>query len=140
MKELTKEEIKEIAEQLDCGFLCYLNKETGKILFVPDEMRFSDIDEEAWADEFKELEENPLDYAEIEPMRSRDSFEVMADFARELPDSEPLKERLFKALNSGKPFWGFKYEIDDSDYREAWFKFKDERMREWVVERFEEIK
>ena len=36
MINLTKDQIKEIAEQLDCGMRCYINKETGEIKTTPD--------------------------------------------------------------------------------------------------------
>ncbi len=34
MIKLTKDQIKEIAEELDCGMRCYINKETGEIKTV----------------------------------------------------------------------------------------------------------
>lgn len=53
MKSTTAENIKEIAEQLECGFRAYIHKKTRQLLFVPDENNFSDID--SWEEELEQL-------------------------------------------------------------------------------------
>jgi hypothetical protein len=58
MISLTNDQIKEIAEQLDCGMRCYINKETGEIKTVLNfESRQTD-DREPWEDVLNELDEN----------------------------------------------------------------------------------
>jgi hypothetical protein len=131
---LTTEQIKEIAEQLDCGFSCFLNKNKNELLFPRgDDDDYLDFgDEDAWEDERKKIDKNPNDYLEIEKMDSRDSFRMMEAFAYAV-DSKKLQNDLIDALNQKKPFGKFKYIIDCSGpYRQQWFDFKAERMQEWV--------
>lgn len=132
MIKLTKDQIKEIAEQLDCGFTCYLNKVTGTIQYTRSSDNWFGDDKDPWDDVNKEVEENWDKYIEIENMESRDSFKVMADFAENV-DSVELRKSLINALNRKHPFQNFKWVIDNSGpYRQKWFDFKNQRYIEWV--------
>lgn len=92
MINLTKDQIREIAEHLDCGNICYINKETYAIVTTPDfDSGYSD--EELWADVLNDLDENWDKYVEIEKLESRDLFNIMADFA-ESTDSKELRDSL----------------------------------------------
>ncbi len=136
MINLSKDQIKEIAEQLDCGNRCYINKETGDIKTTPD---FDNgyADEELWADVLKELEENWNKYIQIEKMESHESFDIMADFADSV-DSRELRDNLINALNKKHPFRNFKWVVDNSGpYRQKWFDFKNQRLIEWVKDQLE---
>lgn len=140
MDSLTKEQIKEIAEQLDCGFRCFWHKKNGDFVFVPDTLRYPDIDIDAWTDEMEKLDNNFGDYKEIAQLESSDSFEIMADFVGTFSDSNRLKDKLIDALNSKKPFSEFKFVIDNSvEFRQKWFDFKNFRIQQWVEKRFGEI-
>jgi len=101
MIKLTVDQIKEIAQDLDCGIKCYINKETGIIITTPD-FDSGYADEELWDDDIKELEENWDKYVEIHKMESHESFEIMADFAENV-DSKELKDNLVNALNRKHP-------------------------------------
>jgi len=136
MKSLTDEQVKEIAEQLDCGFRCFWNKQTNELLFVPDTNRFSESDNEAFDEDLEKLDSNFDDYDEIESMESSDSFEIMKEFAEQLTHNNKMQQQLFFALNNNKPFSRFKNVIDNSgEYREEWFKFKNEKLKEWVIKK-----
>jgi len=140
MMSLTKEQIMEIAEQLDCGFRCFWNRLNGELLFFPDSLKHPDIDLDAWSCEMEKFDNNFDEYLEIENLESSDSFSIMADFADSLPDSLRLKSRLINALNKKKPFREFKFEIDNSgEYRQMWFDFKNSKLQEWVIARFNEM-
>jgi outer membrane cobalamin receptor len=133
---ITKDQIKEIAEQLDCGNRCYINKETGDIKTTPD---FDNgyADEELWADVLEEFEENRERYIQIEKMESHESFDLMADFADSV-DNKELRDSLIKALNTKHPFRNFKWVVDNSGpYRQKWFDFKNQRLIEWVKDQLE---
>ena len=133
---LTSAQIQEIAEILDCGSRCFYqhSTQTVKDLIDRDNPFYDPIEEEeqAWA----EIEENPDDHIEIEKMSSSHSFDVMEAFIDEVEDPQ-LRARLVKALSRPKPFRNFKYEIDDSDYREKWFKFKKSKMIAWVEQQLD---
>ena len=125
------EQIKEIAEQLDCGFRAFYHKNTGELIFVPNNDQH-DMDTSAWTKELKRLENNFMDYCEIDAMESGDSFQVMVDFTEQLVATK-LKEKLVKALNKKKPFREFKFVIDNSGkHRQEWFDFKNKRYYEWT--------
>lgn len=70
---------------------------------------------------------------EIEPPESYDSFKVMERFTEKVPDAG-LREKLIDALNRRKPFANFKRIVDDSDYRQDWFDFRQARLEEHVYE------
>lgn len=133
MISLSHKQIKQIADDLNCGFRCFVHKTTGEIISFPDELQFHGMDDEGFAEEKNKVEENWTDYFEIKPMESRDSFAVMEDFSATV-DDEKLRQRLHYALSRPKPFQNFKYEIDYSgEYREKWFAFKAQKMQEWVM-------
>ena len=77
MKQFSKEEIKEIADQLDMGFSAFYHKDTGDLIFVPDLDQFFGMDLESWEEEFDKLKKNKKKLIEIERMSSNDSFRVM---------------------------------------------------------------
>jgi hypothetical protein len=139
MPTLTDEQIKEIAEQLDCGFRGFWHKQTSELLFVPDLNNDPFADTEWFADDLEKLENNFDDYIEIEKPHSSDSFEIMANFTEQLDDSNKLKNQLIDALNKKKPFKEFKFIVDNSGiYRQQWFDFKNEQLKQWVSDKFNE--
>jgi hypothetical protein len=139
MIKLTKDQIKEIAEQLDCGMRCYVNKETGEIKSVLNFESWQTDDTEPWGDILNELDENWDKYTEIDRMESHESFELMADFAESVEDRE-LRDSLINALNKKHPFRNFKWVVDNSgDYRQKWFDFKNQRFIEWVKDHLDSL-
>ena len=126
---LTKQQIKEIAEQLDSGFLCFWHKKNRDLLFVPDTVKYPEIDTEPWAKEIELLDKYKDDYIEVEPLESSDFFEIMIGFVNTLTESNNLKNRLTKALIKKRPFNEFKSEIDNSpEYRQRWFDYKNQAI------------
>jgi len=139
MISLIKDQIKEIAEQLDCGMRCYINKETCEIKTVLNFESWQTDDREPWKDILDELDENWDKYFEIERMESHESFKIMADFT-ETVDSKELRDKLINALNRKHPFQNFKWVVDNSGpYRQKWFDFKNQRLIEWVEKKLDEI-
>lgn len=138
MKPLTPEQIREIAEQIDCGNRCYLHKRTGELLSLPDMENNSFEDDEFFTDELEKLENEFSEYIEIERPSSHESFNIMVDFTNQLADNNALKSKLIEALNRRKPFREFKYQIDNSGiYRNKWFAFKNAKLQQLVLNAFE---
>lgn len=132
--------IKEIAEQLDCGFRAFIHKTTGQLLFVPDENCFPYIDLDCWAEEFEELDNNFTDYYEIDKWTSSEAFEAMSEFASQLSDKN-LQRRLFNALRMNKPFREFKFVIDNSGhFRQKWFDFINKWQQDYVARQLDNLK
>ena len=130
--EIPKEKLKEIAEELEAGFACFIHKDTLELVTYMDPDRHPDIDEDLWKGEMKKVKKNKKQFIEIENMESRDSFRVMEDFVNSLENCT-TKIRLLTALEGQKPFANFKHQLDNSgDHRQQWFAFRTEKMIEWV--------
>lgn len=133
---LSPEKIKEITENIGMGSSCYIHRSTGEMLVLIHE----NYDElvgmvgEDCVDKsvYDRLERNAADYFKVEKMESYESFKVMERFIEETDLPRSLKGRLLLALDKRKPFRQFKYLIDGSDYREAWFAYRDKKMEEHV--------
>lgn len=132
MNPLKQSEIKEIAEQMDCGMRCFCSTKTNKLLFLPADLEFEDEAAQFWQDEINELNSQPLVYQEIEKPESYDSFKMMQEFANSAFIDRRFQEKLSTILERRKPFANFKMCIDTSDYREDWFSFKNNWMQKWV--------
>lgn len=140
MNSPTPDDIKEIAEQLDCGFRAYMHKTTGHLLFIPDEDSLPDIDLDSWEEELELLENNFDEYYEFDKWTSGESFEMMSEFADQLADHN-LQSRLFDALGKNKPFREFKFVIDNSGiFRQQWFDFKSKWQQEFVAKQVNRLK
>ncbi|MBU0475842.1 MAG: UPF0158 family protein [Bacteroidetes bacterium] len=131
---LTDEQIKEIAEELDCGMVVYVHKETKEIKTILDFDSHVDADEELWEEDSNEIEENIDMYFQFSPMDSRASFKIMELFTENVEDEE-LKKKLELGLSLSKPFRNFKDILDfENEYRDKWFKYKSEKYIEYVKE------
>ena len=127
---LTDNQIKEIAELLECGHQCFIHKPTGSLEYHPN-LVDSMMDQEPWQEIIDKIELNWDDYEEIEKMGPSESFNVMRDFVESLGIGKD-KERLEIALSKPKPFRNFKHQIEQSEYRQAWFKFRLDSNIKWV--------
>lgn len=88
----TEEHIKEIAELLDCGELCYFHEATGTIEHHPDPNN-EYFDPEPWQETLDRIDANWGEYLQFEKMDSNQSLRVMEDFANSLTD-ENFRTRL----------------------------------------------
>jgi uncharacterized radical SAM superfamily Fe-S cluster-containing enzyme len=132
MINLTEEQIKSIAEDLDLGMKVYVHIETDEIKTIIDIDQHYDADMEAWEEAIKEVEENYDKYFQFEKMDSKESFQMMEDFVETVKDLE-LRNKLELGLSLSKPFRNFKDIIDDEDeYRKKWFAFRDAKNIEFV--------
>jgi hypothetical protein len=135
--ELTEEQIKYIAEELETGFNVYLNIETKEIKSIIDFDNNIYADTEAWEEDIKEVEENYDKYFGFEKMDSKESFQVMEEFVETVEDGK-LKEKLELGLSLSKPFRNFKDIIDnENEYRKKWFAFKSAKYIEFVKEQLD---
>ena len=134
--DITPKILKEIAEETNCGMVCYLHKKTKEIKSIIDFDQNYYADPEGWEDLIEEIEKNKNQYWRFEQMETYESFRVMEKFAEQL-DNDNLKDKLFRALNKRKPFQNFKYIVDNSgEYRQKWFQFRDEAWEQHVLRQF----
>ena len=127
----------------------YLDKETGEVVVTLEEI-FRYAEEEENEDKIREdlpdwqkkevklaqdiLFNNPDRYICIPERPSYEGYNLMVEFAEKVED-ESLREKLSIALDGKGAFRRFKNVIADyPDYREKWFKFRDEKMNKKVIE------
>jgi hypothetical protein len=133
---LTEDQVKSIAEDLDCGFSTFYNLKTKQILALPDNQSGFELMDDLSA-EWQKIESNPESYFEINKMDSGDSFSLMQDFLEKIPDAQ-FKARLAETLNKPKPIRNFKNAVENNgDYRQKWYTFKNQKMKDWVKEQIE---
>ena len=125
--------IKDMADFLLIGNTCFLHSITGDFEHYPTEVDLLFDEENPWQEIIDKVENNRSDYIRIDPMDSHRAFTVMATFAEEL-EAGMFREKLFNALNRPKPFSHFNHLIHQSDFRQAWFNFRQEKYEAWVKE------
>jgi hypothetical protein len=104
----------------------YLDKQTGEILRISEMSATQEEQQEI----YDQVESEPDRWVPIEPLPSRDEFEVMEDFVVKLPDGED-KRTLEHALSYKKPFSNFKQALSGMpDLRKQWFVLHDNHTRE----------
>ncbi len=134
---MTTEQLNQIADDLDSGFKCYIHKENGTLISIPDDLRHPGINMDAWEEDMEKIDSEPGGFIVIEPMDSRESFNIMEDFVETVTEIA-IHDRLAESLQRPKPFQNFKFDIDRSGpYRQKWFDYKKQRMVEWVKEQIE---
>jgi hypothetical protein len=127
-----REVVKKIAENNNCGYVCFYNPDTGEMEeampeWLEDPGELEDAADQKW-DEMYTFE-NWEHLITIEPPESHESFRIMEDFA-EYKVSGKFQQQLFDALSNRKPFRNFKNLIDESEYRQDWFAYKQMRLEE----------
>jgi len=133
---LPKELIKEITDEQDCGMVCYVHKETLKLESYPNEATDNYELLESWGDVIDKVNDNYKDYIKVESMGSSEQFELMKVFTNDIVD-EKLKRKLLEILDKKKPFKNWKNIVESElDYRESWFTFKQQKLKEHVKMKF----
>lgn len=127
------QQLKEIAESLDCGLICYYHMPTGNIEAWPE----GDEGENEYLDEaMATIDENYSEYLRIPPPEPQEAFEMMEDFIATLP-LKTVQEHLYQAIRRHKPFQEFKAALlDYPDIREQWFQYKLQQLMKYAAAYF----
>jgi len=141
MENLTPKIIREIANHLNCGENCYYNRNTNQIITIPQFLEIYDDEEynELFQKDIDQVNNHKSKYIKIEVLESIESFKIMEKFTDKISENS-FKNSLEKILQKKKPFRNFKDVVENSDYREAWFEFKQkeiEKIVEKIIEREE---
>jgi len=138
-----RELVHKVAENIDCGLVCFINPETLEVEEIPKGMLdgFSDFSLNSELDDEDDDEQKFLhkDWAaciSVEPRESHESFKIMEKFVDEVNDKN-LKSKLINALNNRRPFANFKNIVESSTYRKEWFAFKQKQLEILVWEELE---
>lgn len=127
--------IRRIAQEIDMGMICFLNTDTMEYDSV-----FGQSYDAYYTSDYDDLYQEVYDKVagwehsiRIEPLESRESFQIMECFIEIcIPDNDMIKVRLWNAISKRKPFQNFKFIIDNSEYRQCWFDFKQSQMELFV--------
>jgi len=130
--------VKEIAENLDCGNNCYYNSKTNEIVTIPNFSNTSDEQElkEFFRDDLNKIKDHKADFIKFEVLESFESFKIMERFSEQMTD-EKFKLKMRDILEKKKPFQNFKNTIDQSDFRQKWFDFKQNELEKIVESQLE---
>ncbi len=127
--------VSDIAGSLLAGYICYFNPDTLEVEDIPkgvidDPLEF-EMQTGFTPDDMAGKHGEWKTCIEIEPMESRESFKVMEYFADDMEDID-FRNKLIHALTNRKPFANFKYLVDNSEYRQDWFDFRDKQWETYV--------
>jgi serine kinase of HPr protein (carbohydrate metabolism regulator) len=133
MDNLKQNIIREIAQELDCGNECYYNLKTNEIIAIPDFSQVSDEEEfkEIFRTDLEKVKRKKTGFIKIEIPESFQSFKIMERFVEQLNDQN-FRSELQDVLRNKKPFRIFKNKIDQSEFRQFWFDFKQRELEKTV--------
>ena len=138
--ELTDEQFKSIAENLDRGMKVYFNTETQEIKSLVDFENNIYAEEDEWEDDLKEIEEDVDNFLLFEKMSSGETYRIMEKFVETIKDKE-LRKNLELGLSLSSPFQNFRDIIEgNKDYKEKWIEFKYEKYVDYIKEKLEYYK
>jgi ABC-type branched-subunit amino acid transport system substrate-binding protein len=125
--------VREIAQELDCGNECYYNTKTNEIIAIPDFSQISDEEEfkEIFREQLEKINQKKENFIKIAIHESFESFKIMEQFIEQLKDQN-FKLELQRVLQQKKPFQNFKHKIDQSNFRQSWFDFKQNELEKIV--------
>lgn len=131
--------IKEIAENMDFGADVYYNPKTKEVVSIPNTLDVFGEEEfdELFNEDLEKIAEHENDFIKFEAVKSGVSFKIMERFVEQMTDVV-FQSQLESRLYNKKPFQGFKNAIDNSDYRQSWFDFKQSELEKIVADRLEE--
>ena len=150
MKRFTDEQIHEIAQEIESKNICFINNDTGEIIFIPNaEMlshcgiswedkkqddNLSNWQKEIYAEVKRDMSkvESWQHIVKIEEPAPHEAFELMEDFVDEMIFDEKLKNRFADALSQKYPFRHFNELVFRSGYRKKWFAFKEKELGKFV--------
>ena len=132
--------VAEVADYISAGEVCFVNTDTLEMEYMPnialeDPKEFEDITGET-VESLGMKHDEWENCIQIDPVGSYESFKIMEGFADSLSDKK-FQQKLFDALNRKRPFANFKRLIDDSDYRQDWFDYRQAWLEKYAFELIE---
>ena len=129
---MTPEQLKEIASEMDLGNRCFIHKETGELIFLPDFHSFEDFEPDIFKEEMRFLKKERKNYFEIPKISSFESYRIMRDFIGTVKDVH-FSQKLERAIQKPRPFRNFnEMLLSQPDFRQKWFAFKAAALIRYV--------
>ncbi|MCG8578693.1 MAG: UPF0158 family protein [Bacteroidales bacterium] len=128
----TSELIDRVVKLMNDKRTVYIQRQTKKVIAIPeidDLMDFMDSDDEDYELLYSEVESNPHNYYKVEPLTSRELYNVMMDFSNEQERRDSLP--LVKALRTNRPLEAFPKELHKrgSEIVLAWQLYYSDRLK-----------
>jgi hypothetical protein len=137
LPEKYREAVRMIADVLSDNCICYYNLDTLEVEYIHKSL-YEDLDFDAEWDDDDELNLSFLKWEnciKIEPLDSRESFNIMDRFVNQLKNKKEAY-KLTQALNGRKPFANFNHIIHNSDCRDEWFAFRQKELEGYVIRNY----
>lgn len=107
---------------------CYLDRETGEVLFI------SEIADNDYDDDILELLEEGSDrFIEFPSQWDRNDYQTMVDFIESLPQRKE-QNLLAISINGSGAFRRFKYTASELGLLDDWYRFLNNAHRELAIE------
>lgn len=128
--------IKEIAENVDMGMICYLNPETLELVSVPEDMDSGIFygEDDAFQEELNKIDQEWKQTITCKPPISMQAFGFMEDFVNTQVEDHTLQVQLSNALSRKHPFANFNHIIHNCILKEQWFAYKQKCLEDYVIE------
>jgi hypothetical protein len=119
---------RDIAEEVNLGQTCYINKETKEFFCIPN-FEDTEVVEEAFAAELAQLEEEKEQLIKLEQPDGKAGYKMMEDFVQAIDDFE-IQSDFMEALYYERPFASFKQKVRKHSYTSEWNHFRKEKLAE----------
>ncbi len=131
--------IDHIINLLNDNLNVYIQRNSTKVVAFPENdgfVDFMDFGDDNYELQYSEVESNPDNYFKIEPLTSRELYNVMMDFATEQERVDSI--RLVKALRMQTPIKQFNNEVIrmGSEMYSSWQTYYSDRLRTILRSRF----
>ncbi len=135
----SEEAILEIADNMRCGYISYFNLQTGAITFIPENLDGYDLGEDnPWKEIETEIKQSPSSFLSFAPLPKDIASQTKEEFIEKM-EAGKLKEMLEHAMRNPNADKNFKVLLDNSEFRDAWAYFEDQKCQtliKAVVEEF----
>ena len=142
-----KVKLEDVIEQIELANesnRTYLNKSTGEIHLIPEEVDmyienevFDEDDLPDWEKEIvpiaKDILENPENYIPFPDKFDINEYEIMERFTLSLSDDK-IREEIYYSIKGKGAFRRFKEKIFQYGIEKDWYKFKEETMKEIAID------
>jgi len=142
-----KVKLEDVIEQIELANesnRTYLNKSTGEIHLIPEEVDmyienevFDEDDLPDWEKEIvpiaKDILENPENYIPFPDKYDINEYEIMERFTLSLTDDK-MREEIYYSIKGKGAFRRFKGKIFQHGIENDWYKFKEEWLKEIAID------
>jgi len=144
---MIKVKLEDVIEQLELANelnKSYINKNTGEIHFIPEEVEtyteneeFDENDLPGWEKEIipvaRDIKENPDNYIAFPDQFEIDEYHIMERFSLSLRDGK-LRDEIYYSIKGNGAFRRFREKISEHGLTGEWYKYRDEAIKEIAIE------